>query len=380
MRFAKVPPSGPTDQLPPQGGKQNNFTLPPLWWKVARSAGRGVLLRVLMLLLLSPLTAHAQLADPAHLSGPDREQRLIAGAKREGTLTLYSSAILEHMMAVANAFEKKYGVRVIIWRGGSEDILQRTVTEARGGHFEADVIETATPQSEALNREKLTKAVDTPIAADIMKGAMVAGKPWIPSRLIVFTGAYNTNLIKKSDLPKSYDELADPKWKGKLGIEADDNNWLFAMAGAMGEDKALALFRSIVAKNGISVRKGHTLMANLVASGEVPIALSIYHHEVEPMKKAGAPIEELNLPPVIAFTAAASVAARAPHPYAAVLFLDFLLTDGQAILEQSGNLPTNVKYQHLPDTWKLSFMDVPKYMDEAAKWTRTYRDIFVRQR
>jgi iron(III) transport system substrate-binding protein len=329
--------------------------------------------------LMLPLTTRAQLADPAHLTGPDRTARLIAGARREGALTLYTSAILEHMTAVTDAFEKKYAVHVGIWRSGSEEILQRTVTEARGGHYEVDVIETASPQSEAINREKLTRLVDTPVAADIMPGAMEKGKPWIPSRLIIFTGAYNTKLIKRADLPRSYEDLLDPRWKGKLGIEADDNNWLMAEAGAMGEDKALKLFRDIVVRNGVSLRKGHTLMANLVVSGEVPVALTIYHHEVEPLKAAGAPIEELNLSPVIAFTAAASVANRAPHPYAAVLFLDFLLTDGQTILAGHGNLPTNVKYQTLPKEGKLSFMDVPKYMDETAKWTRAYRDIFVRQ-
>ena len=282
------------------------------------------------------------------------------------------------MRAVADAFEKKYGVHVDIWRGSSEDIIQRAATEARGGHYEADVFETAAPQSEAINREKLARMVDTPVAADIIKGAMVPGNPWIPSRLIVFTGAYNTNLVKKADLPKTYNDLLDPKWKGKLGIEADDNNWLMAMADAMGEDKALALFRSIVAKNGVSARKGHTLMANLVASGEVPIALTIYHHEVEPLSRAGAPIAGLDLPPIIALTAGASVAARAPHPYAAVLFLDFLLTEGQQILAAHGNLSTNVKYQHLPKEWNLFFMDVPKYMDQSAKWTAAYRDIFIR--
>jgi iron(III) transport system substrate-binding protein len=339
---------------------------------------RRWLLFAIAVLAAMPLAARAQLQDPAHLSGPDRTARLIAGAKREGALTLYTSAILEHMKAVTDAFEQKYGVHVSIWRGGSEEILQRTVTEARGSHYEVDVIETASPQSEAINREKLTRIVDTPIAADIMPGAIEKGKPWIPSRLIVFTGAYNTNLIKKADLPKSYEDLLDPKWKGKLGLEADDNNWLMAMAGAMGEMKALKLFRDIVAKNGVSLRKGHTLMANLVASGEVPVALTIYHHEVEPLSGAGAPIAELNLSPVIAFTAGASVANRAPHPYAAVLFLDFLLTDGQTILAEHGNLSTNVKYQHLPTDWKLSFIDVPKYMDETAKWTRAYRDIFAR--
>jgi iron(III) transport system substrate-binding protein len=312
-------------------------------------------------------------------SASDRLARLVAGARKEGALTLYTSAILEHMSAVTDAFEKKYGVKVRIWRGGSEEILQRTVTEARGGHFEVDVVETAAPQIEAIHREKLLADTDTPVKADIMREAMIPGRPWLPSRLIVFTGAYNTKLIAKADLPKTYDNLTDPKWKGKLGIEADDNNWLMAMADAMGEEKTLALFRNIVAKNGISVRKGHTLMANLVASGEVPVALTIYHHEVEPLKKAGAPVDELNLPPVIAFVAGTAVTKRAPHPNAAALFLDFVLSDGQTILATHGNLPTNVKFQHLPKDWNLSFMNVPKYIDETAKWSRLYRDILLKR-
>jgi len=319
-------------------------------------------------------------ADPAHFSGPDRTARLVAGARKEGFLNLYSSAISEHMNAVATAFEKKFGVKVRLWRGGSEEILQRTVTEARGGRFDVDVVETASPQIIAIDREKLLQDYQTPVAADLMRESVIPGAPWLPSRLIVFTGAYNTNLIKKADLPKRYEDLASPKWNGKLGIETDDNNWLMALAGALGEDKGVGLFRDIVAKNGISVRKGHTLMANLVASGEVPVALTIYYHEVEPLKRAGAPIEELNIAPVFAFVAGAGLARRAPHPHAAVLFLDFLLSDGQKILADHDNVPTNLKFQRLPKDTKLSFLDVPKYMAENAKWTKLYKDILLSQR
>ena len=328
--------------------------------------------------MLAPFAGRAQnAADPAHYTGADRMQRLIAGARKEGFLNLYSSAISEHMNAVIAGFDKKYGVKVRLWRGGSEEILQRTVTEARGGRFDMDVVETAAPQIIGIEREKLLQDVQTPVRAEIMRETIIPGAPWLPSRLIVFTGAYNTNLIKKSDLPKSYEDLAAPKWKGKLGIEADDNNWLMAMAASMGESTGIALFRDIVTRNGLSVRKGHTLMANLVASGEVPIALTIYYHEVEPLKRAGAPIEELNIAPVFAFVAGAGVAKRSSHPNAAVLFLDYLLTDGQKILADRDNVPTNIKFQRLPKDIKLSFLDVPKYMSESGKWAKLYKDILA---
>jgi iron(III) transport system substrate-binding protein len=332
-------------------------------------------------LLAWPAAPRAETAaDPAQFTGPDRNARLIAGAKKESVLDLYSSAISEHMAVVIAEFAKRYGVKVRLWRGGSEEILQRTVTEARGGHFEVDVVETAAPQIVAIGREKLLRDVRTPVSADLMRETIIPGEPWLPSRLIIFTGAYNTTLVKRADLPKSYEDLLDPKWKGKLGIEADDNNWLMALSNALGEDRALKLFGNIVAKNGISVRKGHTLMANLVASGEVPIALTIYYHEVEPLKRAGAPIDELDLAPVLAFTAGAAVAKRAAHPYAAVLFLDFLLSDGQRVLAAHDNVPTNVKFQRLPQGLKLSFLDVPKYMDQSAKWTKLYKGILSNQK
>jgi iron(III) transport system substrate-binding protein len=322
----------------------------------------------------------AQKEDPAHLNGADRTQRLIAAAKKEGVVTLYSSAVAEHMNAVAAAFEKTYGIRVKTWRGGSEEVLQRAVTEARGGRFDMDVVETAAMQIIAIGREKLLEPVQTPLASELMPQAIIPGEPWLPTRIVVFTGAYNTRLIAPQDLPKSLDDLLNPKWRGKLGIEADDNNWLAALCGAIGEEKGLKLFGDIVAKNGMSVRKGHTLLANLVASGEVPMALSVYYHEVEPLKRSGAPVAELNIPPVFSFATGAGLAKRAPHPYGGVLFIDFLLLQGQQILAQHENIPANLKYQHLPANLRLAFMDVPKYMAESGKWAKLYKELLSRQR
>jgi spermidine/putrescine-binding protein len=105
------------------------------------------------------LSANAQNANPANLSGADRTQRLLAGARKEGVLNLYSSAIAEHMNAVAAAFEKTYGIRVKTWRGGSEEILQRAFTESRGGRYDMDVAETAAMQIMAISKEKLLQPV-----------------------------------------------------------------------------------------------------------------------------------------------------------------------------------------------------------------------------
>jgi iron(III) transport system substrate-binding protein len=328
-------------------------------------------------LIANPVAAQTP-ADPAHLSGPDRAARLIAGAKKEGTLTLYSSLPIQVMTSVTDAFTRKYGVKVSLWRGGSEEIMQRVITESRGGRAAVDVIETAGPNIEAVTREKLLQPVETPVTTELMPEAVAPGRPWIVSRLSVFTIAYNTNLVRKTDAPKSYTDLADPKWKGKLGIEADDDNWLMTVSAALGGEAGLKLFRDIVAKNGISVRKGHSLLANLVSSGEVPVALDSYVDEVAGLKKTGAPIETVFAAPVVAMPTAVGMLRRAPHPNAAVLFMDYLLSeDGQKILASNNVVPTNTKVQRLPPGVKLVLMDVGKYLDENAKWTKAYKDIFV---
>jgi iron(III) transport system substrate-binding protein len=334
--------------------------------------------------LLTLSTADAQTlttAETGHFTGADRTQRLIAGAKKEGSLTLYSSAQVAVMTAIGEAFQKKYGVKVNLWRGASEQIFQRVQAEARAGRLTADVMETAGPSMAAADRSGLLQDIVTPVTDELMPEAYAAGRPWIVSRLSVFAIAYNTNLVRKADIPPSYDGLLDPTWKGKLGIEADDNNWLMTVTGALGEERAPKLLRDIVARNGISVRKGHSLMATLVVSGEVPVALTAYVDEVDALKKTGAPIDYAFAAPTVAMPTGVGVFKRAPHPHAAVLFADYLLSEeGQKILAARSMVPTNMKVQRLPEGVKLVFMDVGKYLDESAKWARLYREIFVQAR
>jgi iron(III) transport system substrate-binding protein len=127
----------------------------------------------------------------------------------------------------------------------------------------------------------------------------------------------------------------------------------------------------------MSVRKGHTLLANFVGSGEVPLALTAYSYRVEQMKNVeGAPVELLYLPPVVALPTGAGVFRKAPHPYAALLLLDFYLTDAQKILADRQAVPTDPRVKALPKD--LIFVDLPKYLDEGEKWTKLFQDTFVK--
>jgi iron(III) transport system substrate-binding protein len=340
------------------------------------------MLRALWLALIVYLAAAnparaETIADIANLSGPDRTQRLIDGAKKEGVVSLYSSAVTDDSNAIAGAFEKKYGVPVKLWRGSSEDILRRAVTEHRGSRDDVDVAETAGTEMEGLRREQLLQDISSPVFADLIPQAVAPHRPWVTSRLSIFTAAFNTTLIKSEDAPKTYDDLTDPKWKGKLGVEADDGNWFMSIAGAMGEDKAVTLFRKIVAINGMSLRKGHTLLSNLVVAGEVPLALTVYGYRINELKAKAAPIDGTVLPPAVALPTGIAVFAHAPHPYAAALFMDFFLGDGQRILAERGNVPTNRTVQEPPSG--LAFVDVAKFLDQGDKWTKLFKETFAGQ-
>ncbi len=328
--------------------------------------------------LLAATSAFAQgtnatLAEIAAYSGPDRIAKLIAGAKKDGAVNVYSSETVEDIGALSQAFEAKYGIKLNIWRGSSEDILQRAVVEARGGRFDADAFETGATAMESLHRERLLQSVDLPATAALAPEAIQPHHEWIGTRYNVFVAAYNTRLIAGADLPKSYDDLADARWKGKLGIEADDSDWFGALIEALGEERGLKLFRDIVATNGVSVRKGHTLLANLVVSGEVPLAISTYFYKVAQLQGRGAPIDALAIAPVMARFEGAGVARRAPHPYAAILFMEFMLTDAQDILANRDFFPADVRVKPMPAG--LTFLDPAKALDQSQKWSKYYRDI-----
>ena len=326
------------------------------------------------------LPAAAQdMAQLAAYKGADREQKLLEGARKEGALTIYTSAQSNDIGALVEPFEKKYGIKVTVWRSSSENVLQRVVTEARARRYTVDVVETNGPELEAIAREKLFQPVASPYLADIMPEAKRTHGGWVGTRLNVFVQAYNTGAVKKADLPKKWEDLTDPKWKGKLGIEQSDSDWLQGEVAVLGEQKAISLFKDIVAKNGISVRKGHTLLTNLVQSGEIPMALTVYNYKAEQLKKKGAPIDWFSIGPAIARPNGVGAAAHAPHPHAAVLWYDFEISpEGQKLLEKRDFVPTNTKVDSPLAKIPMKFVDAAETLDKGQKYEKLYDDIFVK--
>jgi iron(III) transport system substrate-binding protein len=323
--------------------------------------------------------AGATAADVATYAAPDRLQKLIEGAKKEGELNIYTSAQSDDMGALVAAFEKKYGIKVSVWRSSSEKVLQRAVSEARANRATMDIAETNGPELESMHREKILEKVSSPHHADLIAPAIRPHGEWVGTRLNVFVQAYNTGLVKKEDLPKTWEDLANPKWKGKLGIEQEDSDWLAGQYAELGEAKAAKVFKDIVANNGVSVRKGHTLLTQLVVSGEIPFALTVYNYKAEQLKQKGAPIDWFHIGPAIARPNGVAVAKKAPHPHAAVLFYDFEISpEGQQILAGRDFVPTSRKVDTPLNKVPMKFVDARVALDEFQKWEKLYGELFTR--
>ena len=329
-------------------------------------------------LLAAPARAQpGAAAEIASYQGADREQRLVEGAKRETELTFYSSVPPDDIAVLVTAFTKRYGIKVKVWRADSEGFLQRISGEAKARRFEVDVMAGSSSALEPLYRENLLQEVKSPNLVDLIPEAIASHRQWVAIYLSTFVQAYNTGLVRKESLPATYYDLLNPLWRGKLGIEAEDFDWFAQVVTDLGEAQGLRLFRDIVATNGISVRKGHSLLTNLVAAGEVPLALTAYGFLAEQAKRKGAPLDWFVIPPAIARSTAEGLARNAPHPYAAVLFYDFLISDeGQKILSSRSFLPAS---RNIEPPYKLPFqlIDSAVMLDQARRWQDLFQKTII---
>jgi iron(III) transport system substrate-binding protein len=321
----------------------------------------------------------SSVSEIALYQGDDRHAYLVEAAKKEGELSLYHSLPIEDMSIVTAAFTKKYGIKVKTWRAGSETILQRIMNEARAGRQEVDVVENNSPENEALRQEKLLQEVRSPYHKDLIPLAVPPHREWVGNTIAVTVAAYNTAKVKKEELPKTYQDLLHPRWQGRLGIEGDNNPWFGTLVQNLGEQQGLKLFSEIVAANGMSLRKGHSLLANLVVSGEVPLALTVYGVKIEQLKQKGAPVDWFVLPPSIGQFKTVAMLKKSPHPNAAVLFYDFMLNEGQMLLANNAQVVTSAKIDSVFRKLPLKFIDPVQALDMNEKWIKTWDEVILKK-
>lgn len=346
--------------------------------------GRSSFAAVLILVAgLLPAAALAQGAgkgeDPLLYQGPDREKRLVEKAKQEGALTLYTSLAPTESQPLTQAFEKKYGIKVELWRALSDRVVQRVVNEARAKRHTADVVETNGPEMENLAREKMFVPVHTPYLADLPPASVPPHRLWLPDRMNFFVVAYNTTKVRKEELPATYLGFADPKWKGRIGVEATDSEWMATLIKKLGQEPGMAFFRKLAEQNP-EVRKGHVLLAQLVAAGDVQVGLTIYSGNAESLKRKGAPIDWVPMQPVAARAQGIAVVRNAPHPAAALLFVDFVLSpEGQRLYESLGRAPVSTKVKSYLNDFDYTVMNPAVVLDEAEKWNKIWDELFLKK-
>src|SRR5438128_1262341 len=312
--------------------------------------------------------------SPALDEGAGRSARLAADAKREGSLSLYASMAEKDLIRLVSEFERRYGIKVKVWRSGKNNVLRRTVTEARAGRFEVDVVHNPAPEMELLHRERLLQEVRSPYARELIPEAVAPHREWAGPRVYIFVQAYNTNRVTPEELPKTFRDLLDPRWKGRIAIEAKEQEWFFTLVREMGGEAGLKFFRDLVATNGLTVRNGNALLNNLVVAGEIPLALTLYSYLPEQSRKSGAPIDWFALAPTVAYTDGIGVMRRAPHPCAAVLFYDFVLSDGQELLAGLHHVVSHRRNEAYLRTFDLKFIDVGAVLADYDRWTQIYED------
>jgi len=304
-----------------------------------------------------------------------------SGALAQEFVNFYTSLHEQNLPVIVAAFEKKHGVKIRTWRAGADKVLQRTVTEAGAGRHDVDAVFVGSGELEALHREKLLARIESASYQNLAAEAMPAHHEWAPAYLTVWVQEYNTNAVRKDALPRTWEDLRAPRWKGKLGIDAGDDDWFGKMASVMGEGNALQLFRAIVAANRVSVRKGHSLLGNLVVSGEVPFAIAMHGNLAMSAKKAGAPVGWIALEPVVARANGIGVLAKAPHPRPARLFYEYLISDeGQQLLADRDYVPASTKIASPLRTARLHIIDPGPALDHSEKWAKVFGEVFVTRR
>jgi iron(III) transport system substrate-binding protein len=298
--------------------------------------------------------AAAQSPPDLTYRGPDREQRLMDGARKEGEVVFYSAMIEDQALRpIVAAFRKKYPfIQMTYWRGGSEDIGVKLSAEMSAHRLVADVVE-GTGIGELAIKAGLAQPMWSPELAAIPEARHDPHGLWMPTRMSYFGIAYNTKLVPPDQAPKTYEDLLDPKWKGRMAwpLAGGSGAELFVtnLRLAWGEEKAMAYLRRLSAQKIVNFGSGSArALVDRVIAGEYPIALAIFAHHPLISAGKGAPSAAGLLAPVASAAGTVAIPKGVRHPNAAMLLVDFLLSkEGQQVLAGAEYLPVRSDVQPL---------------------------------
>ncbi len=319
-------------------------------------------------------------------TSPDRpwlDPSLLPAARAEGALVVYSSINEQEGLPLWKIFEETTGVKVAYVRASDTVLMSRVAIEFRADQISWDIILTTT-----VNKlpPQLLAAVDPPEAPQIAPAARDPGRRWYGVYANYNAPAYNTRLVQRAELPRSYDEFLQHKeWAGRVAIDATDNEWLRAIYEHYGEERGQKLVKDLVATLNPVVTDGHLALARAVGAGEYAIALNNYVNLTMNVKLAGGHTDFWALDPVALFFGQVGVSAKAPHPNAARVAANFALSrEGQSFLAKFGRLPTRADVAANPPgvieaLTARKVVSVLLNPDEEKKWQRAFDGLFRRR-
>ncbi len=315
------------------------------------------------------------------LHGEERTAELVKCAEQEGALSIYTSNT--DIDDLIEGFEDEYDLDVSVYRGNSESVLQRVLQEQKANFFGNDVIETNALELNVSNKEGLLYPYESELRDKARKEAQAEG--WTGTRFNVFVVGWNTKLVPKGQEPKSYEELADPKWKGKVSMEVGDVDWFTALYRyyqdkGMPEDEIKDLFSRMAANS--KVVKGHTVQGELLSAGQFGVTSSSYSHTIDKAADKGAPVKwrpESGEPvqPVVVRPNGIGLMKAATNPCAAMLFVDWELTGGQEVFEEKFRIGSVPKAGAKDPLEGLEFVAVPEQelLENPKKWDDLYAEV-----
>ena len=313
------------------------------------------------------------------LSGQERADELKKCAEEEGALSIYTSNT--DIDDVVEGFEDEYDVDVSVYRANSESVLQRVLQEQKAKFFGSDVLETNALELNVANKEGFLAPYESELREKVREEGQAEN--WTATRFNTFVVGWNTNLVKPGEQPKTIEELADPKWKGKLSMEVGDVDWFTALVQHMvkegkTEEEAVELFKKIAANSKIA--KGHTVQGELLSAGQFAVAVSSYSHTIDKAAEKGAPVAWKPaagepVQPVVVRPNGIGLMKTATNPCAAMAFVDWELTGGQKVFEEKFRVgATEEAAKAIAD---LEVVAVPEQelLENAKKWDDLYAEV-----
>jgi len=327
--------------------------------------------------LLVSITSVALVILLSCFSQADAQQ--LEAAKKEGKVIWYTSMGVDDSQPFGASFTKKYPeIKVEIVRASAEKLLNRMLTEVKAGSYLFDVVTLSGFEAHIAQKQGLLGKYVSPESKVYPKGFKDPEGYWTDIWDNYYAVGYNTKMVKKDEAPKSWQDLLDPKWKGTFAMDDEEYEWYAGMLEAMGEEKGKNFMRTL-AKQEIQWRKGHNLLAQLLVAGEFPLAMS-YAHRVEQQKKRGAPVEWIaTTDPIIVSLHPIGLGAKAEHPNAARLFIDFTISKaGQQLIQSFNRTPAHPELQAGPASNLPLYPISPSVADRYKKYIDEFRAIFQR--